>query len=134
VALTTPGVNVTVDVAVTTNESVVSVAEITTVPALVDFTVPVILPDESVVPDGCTIVTLPEVAVPEVRARLTALPLTGFPLASFNVTVIVDVVDPSAVTDDGLAATTEVPAFTAPAVEVIDCVAEVRPVLAKVKV
>jgi hypothetical protein len=42
VALTTPGVNVTVDVAVTTNESVVSVAEITTVPALVDFTVPVI--------------------------------------------------------------------------------------------
>jgi hypothetical protein len=55
-------------------------------------------------------------------------------LASFNVTVTVDVVDPSAVTDDGLPATNEVPAFTAPAVGVMDCVAEVRPVLAKVKV
>jgi hypothetical protein len=40
--LDAPAVNVTVAVAVTTNESVVSVAVITTVPALVDFTVPVI--------------------------------------------------------------------------------------------
>ena len=45
-------------------------------------------------------------------------------MASFKVTVIVEVVDPFAVTEVGLAATNEVPTSTAPATKVTDVLAD----------
>ena len=47
---------------------------------------------------------------PDVCARVTVLPGTGPPLASLSVTVIVEVVLPSAGTDTGEADTVELPA------------------------
>jgi hypothetical protein len=44
---------------------------------------------------------------PRDEARLTVFPLTGFPLPSLNVTVIVDVATPSAVTVVGAAVTVD---------------------------
>ena len=41
------------------------------------------------------------VELPEPAASVTVLPETGLPLTSFNVTVTVEVVEPSAATDDG---------------------------------
>ena len=58
------------------------------------------------------------VELPVPCARVAALPLTGLLFASLSVTVIVEVVAPSAVTDVGLAVTVDVPAVTAPAVNV----------------
>ena len=63
-----------------------------------------------VVPLTVVIVELPLPAV-----RETVLPFTTFPPESLRVTVTVDVVDPSAVTDVGLAVTVEAPALTGPA-------------------
>src|SRR6266487_4165584 len=95
--------------------SVVSVAVKTSVPAVVDFTVKVATPEVLVVPDTVVIVGVPG---PEVLARVTVLPETGMLLASFNVTVIVEVVEPSAVTDAGEGDTVDCAAVTAPAVNV----------------
>jgi hypothetical protein len=111
VADTAPAVNVTDTVCVTVIASVVSVAVIVLVPAVVDRIVPVVCPFASVAAAGC-------VTVPSVAARLTVLPLTGFPFASRNVTVIIAVARPSAVTVVGLAVTVEVVADTPPAVKV----------------
>jgi hypothetical protein len=111
VADTAPAVNVTLAVCVTVIVSVVSVAVIVLAPAVLDRTVPVVCPLASVAAAGC-------VTVPSVAARLTVFPLTGLLLASRNVTVIVDVARPSAVTDAGLAVTVDVVADTAPAVNV----------------
>lgn len=56
------------------------------------------------------------VEVPLPCARVTVLPLTGLLFASKSVTVIVDVVELSAITDVGLALTVDSDALTAPAV------------------
>ena len=50
--------------------------------------------------------------------RLTVLPLTGLLFASSKVTVMVEVVEPSAVTEVGLALTVDLLPLTAPAVKV----------------
>ena len=54
---------------------------------------------------------------PDPAASETALLGTGWPYASTSVTVIVEVVELSATTEDGLAATVEAPAETAPTVK-----------------
>ena len=77
------------------------------------FTVKVTTPAALEGPLAAEIVELP---IP--CARDTVLPLTGLLFASLSVTVIVEVDVPSAVTEVGLAATVDVPAFTAPAVKV----------------
>lgn len=73
------------------------------------LTVKVTTPLASETPLGAEIVELPLPAV-----RETALPLTRLLLASFKVTVIFEVVELSAGTEVGLAATVDVPALTAP--------------------
>ena len=55
---------------------------------------------------------------PDVFDRVTVLFETGLLLASTKVTVIVEIVEPSAATDVGLADTVEIDALTAPAVKV----------------
>ena len=77
------------------------------------MTVKVTTPEAEDAPEALEIVEAPDPALKE-----TVLPATGFPLASFKVTVIVEVVVPSAVTLVGLALTVEVEADTAPAVKV----------------
>jgi len=119
-AVTAPAVNVTVAVCVTVTVSVVSVAWKTSAAAVVDATVKVAWPEASVVPDVVAMVGVPE---PEVLASVTVLPETGWLLASFNVTVIVEVVLPSAVTDEGEAATADCAAVTGPTVNVTVAVA-----------
>jgi hypothetical protein len=114
VADTAPAVNVTAAVWVTTIESVVSVAVSVLGPAVVDRTVPVVCPLALVAAAGCPIVSV----APREEANVTVLPLTGLLFASRNVTVIVDVVVPSAVTVVGLAVTVDVLADTAPTVHV----------------
>ena len=59
---------------------------------------------------------------PPALASVTVLPATGFDCASLSVTVTVEVVEPSAVTDAGAAATVDCAAVTAPAVKVTDAV------------
>jgi len=100
-------VNVTVAVCVIVTLSVVSVAVKTSAPAVVDFTVNVTTPEASLGPDAALIVGVPG---PLVFANVTVFPDTGFPLASFSVTVIVEVVEPSATTDVGNAVTVDRPA------------------------
>ena len=92
--------------------SVVSTAVKASAPAVVDFTVNVTTPEASLAPEAALIVGVPG---PEVLASVTVLPETGLLLASFNVTVIVEVVAPSAVTEAGAAATVDCAAVTAPA-------------------
>jgi hypothetical protein len=118
VADTTPAVNVTAAVWVTTMESVVSVAVSVLVPAVVDRTVPVVCPLALVGVAGCTRVSV----APREDARVTVLPLTGLLFASRKVIVSVDVVVPSAVTVVGLAVTVDAVADTGPAVNVTDAV------------
>src|SRR5207244_2886875 len=55
--------------------------------------------------------------LPPLAASDTTLPLTGWLEASFRVTVMAEVVLPSATTDAGLALTVDVLALTAPAVK-----------------
>ena len=55
-------------------------------------------------------------------ASVTVLPGTTLPFASFSVTVTVDVVEPSAVTEPGEEATVDCAAVTAPGVNVTDAV------------
>jgi hypothetical protein len=115
VAETVPTVKVTDAIWVSVTVSVVSVAVIVLVPAVVDTIVPVVWPFASVAAAGC-------VSVPNVVARLTVLPLTGLLFASRKVTVIVEVATPSAVTLAGLAVTVDALAETAPAVNVTEAV------------
>jgi hypothetical protein len=72
-------------------------------PAVVDFTVKVATPEALVVPETVVIVSL----APRLEARVTVLPETGFEVESFKVTVTVEVVVPSAVTEVGLALTVD---------------------------
>ena len=58
------------------------------------------------------------VELPLPAASVTVSPLTGLLFRSLSVTVIVEVVDPSATTDVGLAPTVELPAVTGPGVNV----------------
>src|SRR6185295_11316939 len=96
--------------------SVVSVAVKTSAPAVVDLTVKVAIPEASLVPWVVVIVGVPG---PDVFARVTVLPETGLLLASFKVTVIVEVVEPLAVTEVGEALTVDCAAVTGPAVTAI---------------
>ena len=103
-----PAVKVTLAVGVMTRlESDVSVALKTSVPAVVDVTLKVTTPEASLGPEAALMVEEPG---PEVWARLTVLPATGLSLASSRVTVIVEVVVPSAGTEVGTATTVEVEA------------------------
>ena len=113
---TGPAANATVAVWLMVIESVVSVAVKTSAPAVVDFTVKVTTPEALLAPEGALMVGVPG---PEVFARLTVLPATGLPLASFRVTVIVEVVLPSAMTEVGDALTVDCAAETGPGVTVI---------------
>ncbi|MCX5875357.1 MAG: hypothetical protein NT087_03475 [Deltaproteobacteria bacterium] len=58
------------------------------------------------------------VELPDPAVSVTVLPETGLPELSFKVTVTVEVVEPSAVTDAGLAVTVETVALTGPGVKV----------------
>lgn len=80
-----------------------------TVSALVSLTVKVTTPLAFEAPLAAEIVELP---VP--CDRVTVLPLTGLLFASSSVTVMVEVVEPSATTEVGLALAVEVPELTAP--------------------
>jgi hypothetical protein len=106
-----PGVKVTLAVWVMVRESLVSVAVKISPPAVVDLTVNVTTPEASLGPEAALMVGVPG---PEVLARLTFLLGTGLLLPSFKVTVIVEVVVPSAVTEAGEAATVDCAAVTAP--------------------
>jgi hypothetical protein len=99
---------------VTVIASVVSVAVSVLVPTVAERTVPVVWPLALVTAAGCTMVSV----APREDASVTVLPATGMLLASRRVTVIVDVVVPSATTVVGLAVTVDVVADTAPAVHV----------------
>src|SRR5215831_1029869 len=82
----------TVTVAVCATAVAPIVAEMVVTSAIVDVTVPVVTPLELVVAAGC-----PSTLMLPVWARTTVAPLIGFPLASFAVTVIVDVAPPGAI-------------------------------------
>ena len=82
---TVPGFTTTVAVCVTATPSIV--AETVFEPAVVDERVPVATPLAFVVPTGCVSV-FPAVGV---AASVTVAPWIGLPLASFAVTVIVEV-------------------------------------------
>jgi hypothetical protein len=114
-ALTAPTVKVTVAVCVIVTLSVVSVAVKTGEPAVVDFAVKVTTPEELELPEAAEIVS----AAPRLEASVTVLPETGLPLASFSVTVIVEVVAPSAATVFGVADTVDCAAVTAPGFTVV---------------
>ena len=80
-----------------------------TLSTLASLTAKVARPAASVVEEIAVIVEEPEPAASE-----TALPGTAFPFASFSVTVIVEVVEPSATTLPGLELAVEMPALTVP--------------------
>src|SRR5213594_2484839 len=106
---TIPAFTTTVAIWVIATELIV--AETVLEPAAVDDSVPVATPLASVVPTGCVRV-FPAVGV---AASVTVAPWIGLPLASFAVTVIVDVPLPAAIGD--VAVTVDcvpdtVPAFT----------------------
>src|SRR2546422_649086 len=106
---TVPAFTTTVAVWVIATELIV--AETVFDPATVELTVPVATPAASVVPTGCVSV----VPVVGVAASVTVAPAIGLPLASFAVTVIVDVPLPAAIGDVALTvdcAADTVPAFT----------------------
>src|SRR5580704_16529850 len=72
--------------------------------------------------------------LPVFLASVTVLPLTGLLFASFSVTVIVEVVTPSATTDVGLALTVDSDALGVPSVMLNALLtADVSPVLAAVR-
>jgi hypothetical protein len=81
----------------------------------VSFTVNVTTPLAFEAPLAAEIVELP---VP--CERVTAFPLTGLLFVSSSVTVIVEVVEPSAVTEVGFAVTVDLVALTGPGVKVTD--------------
>jgi hypothetical protein len=75
-------------------------------------------PELFVVPDTVVIVSFP----PRLELKFTVFPETPFEFESFKVTVIVETVDPSAVTEVGLALTVDCEALTGPAVNETDAV------------
>jgi len=87
------------------------VAVKTGVPGVVDFTLKVTTPAVVEVPEAAEIVS----TAPLLDARVTVLPETGLVVASFKVTVIVEVVEPSAKTAAGAAVTVELAALPVPA-------------------
>ncbi len=113
-ALTAPAVNVIVAVDVTLIVTFTT-ALIVDVPIVVDPTVPVICPLAFVVPEGWVMVSV----APREELKVTVAPGTGLLLLSLTVTVIVETVTPSATTLVGEAATLEVVADGAPAVNVM---------------
>src|SRR5881396_2261590 len=106
-AETGPTFTTTLAVCVIATELIV--AETVFVPAAVALRVPVATPLASVVPTGCVNV-LPVVGV---AASVTVAPWIGLPLASFAVTVMVDVPLPAAMGD--VAVTVDKDADTVPA-------------------
>jgi hypothetical protein len=78
---------------------------------VVDFTVKVAIPEAFVVPETVVIVSV----APRLELRVTVLPEIGFDVLSFKVTVIVEVVVPSAVIEVGDALTVDCALDTAPA-------------------
>src|SRR6266487_3661841 len=105
---TAPGFTTTVAVCVIA--TVLIVAETVFVPAAVEVSVPVATPLALVVAAGCVSV-LPAVGV---AARTTVAPSIGFPLASFAVTVTVELPVPARMGD--VAVSVDCAADTAPAV------------------
>src|SRR5213083_76732 len=106
---TAPAFTTTVAVCVIATELIV--AETVLEPAAVDDRVPVAMPLASVVPTGWVRV-FPSVGV---AASVTVAPAIGLPLASFAVTVMVDVPLPAAIGDVALTvdcAADTVPGFT----------------------
>jgi hypothetical protein len=99
-------------------ESVVSVALKTSIPAVVDLTVKVTWPAPSLGPEAALMVGVPG---PEDFARVTVLPETATLVLSFKVTVIVEIVAPSAAIGVGDAPTVDC-AAVAPKVTVAVCV------------
>ena len=95
--------------------SVVSFAVKTGEPVVDDLTVKVTTPELLELPDAAEIVSV----APRLDVSVTVFPDTPLPFASFKVTVMVDVLLPSADTEVGDALTVDVPALTAPAVSVI---------------
>src|SRR5213078_985605 len=106
VAETAPTLTTTVAVCVIATPSIV--AETVLDPAAVELRVPVATPLAFVVPSGCVRV-FPAVGV---AASVTVAPAIGLPLASFAVTVIVEVPLPATIGD--VAATVDWVAETAP--------------------
>src|SRR3989475_4133681 len=98
----------TTTVAVWVIATALIVAETVLEPAAVDDRVPVATPLASVVPTGW-VRAFPPVGV---AASVTVAPGIGFPLASFAVTVMVDVPLPAAIGD--VAVTVDCPPDTAP--------------------
>ena len=88
-----------------------AVAERTGVPTVVDFTVNVTTPEALETPEAPEIVSV----APRLDASVTVLPEIAVLLLSFTVTVTVEVVEPSAITDAGEASTVELAALTAAA-------------------
>ena len=112
-AVGVPAANVTVAVCVIVIVSVVSVAVKTPAPEVLDFTVKVTIP-EILGPDAAEIVSV----APRLDERVTVFPETGLESASFNVTVIIEVLLPSAITDAGLELTVDCAAVTGPGTKV----------------
>jgi hypothetical protein len=108
-----PAVNVTEAVCVTLTDPL-TCALITAFPDVVEATVPVICPDAFVVPTGCVIASV----APRDEDNVTVAPVTRLLFASRTVTVIVDVVTPSAVRVAGAALTVLAAADGDPAVNV----------------
>src|SRR5439155_262024 len=102
-AVAVPAVKVTKAVWVTVMVSLESVAVRVAAPAVVDFTVKLATPLALVLPETVAMVSV----APRSEASVTVLPGARLPLASFKVTVIAEVVPPSAVTLPGLAATVD---------------------------
>ena len=100
-----PTAKSTVAFCVTTTLSVVAVKA--GEPAVVDFTVNVTTPFVPDLPEAAEIVSV----APRLEARVTVLPGTGLLLASFKVTVMVEVLTPSLATVTGLATTVELVAL-----------------------
>ena len=104
--------DVTVTLTVWVRAVPLAVAETVFVPVTVELRIPVATPPASVGPLGwVTVLPLP------VAASTTVAPLIGFPLASFTVTVIVDVLLPAGI-EVGEAATVDFDAETGPVVKV----------------
>jgi hypothetical protein len=120
-AETVPAVTTTVAVCVIATALIV--ADTVFEPAAVEFRLPVATPFASVVPTGWVSV-LPVVGV---AASVTVAPWIGLPLASFAVTVIVDVPLPAVIGE--VAVTVDWAAETAPAVTTTVAVCVIATVL-----
>ncbi len=115
-AETAPEPDVTVTVAVCVTAVPLIVADTVFASATVELKVPVAAPLALVDPLGCvSVLPLP------VAASTTVAPLIGFPLASFAVTVIVEVPDPAAI-EVGEAVTVDREAETGPGFTVTEAV------------